>query len=100
AQIIPPFSLWYIGMLHDYWKYRGDDAFIAGKLVGMRGILDFFAKYQDADGSLKDVPYWTFVDWAGGGGWSVGSPPKGPDGHSAILDFQLLMALQWAADME
>lgn len=100
AQIIPPFSLWYIGMLHDYWMYRGDDDFIAGKLVGVRGILDFFARYQDEDGSLKDVPYWTFVDWAGGDGWFVGSPPKGPGGHSSILDLQLLMALQWAAEME
>lgn len=100
AQIIPPFSLWYVGMLHDYWWYRGDPAFLADKLGGVRAILDFFARYQQPDGSLKDLPYWNFVDWAGGPGWAVGAPPKGPAGHSAILDLQLLWAYQWAAEME
>ncbi|TDX01547.1 alpha-L-rhamnosidase-related protein [Dinghuibacter silviterrae] len=100
TQIIPPFSLWYIGMLHDYWMYRGDDRFIADKLQGARGILHFFGQYQDTSGSLRNVPYWTFVDWAGGEGWSFGNPPKGEDGSSAILDLQLLWAYQWAADME
>ena len=100
TQIISPFSLWYIGMLHDYWMYRGDGPFIADKLPGARAILRFFGEYQDSTGSLKDLPYWTFVDWANGAGWFVGSPPKGSDGSSAILDLQLLWAYQWAADME
>jgi hypothetical protein len=100
TQIISPFSLWYIGMLHDYWMYRGDSAFIADKLPGARGILTFFSRYQDADGSLKNTPYWTFVDWADGKNWNFGSPPKGADGSSAILDLQLLWAYQWAAKME
>jgi hypothetical protein len=46
------------------------------------------------------MPYWTFVDWADARGWSVGAPPMGADGSSAILDLQLLGAYQWAADME
>lgn len=100
TQIISTFSLWYIGMLHDYWMYRGDDKFIAAKLVGARAILDFFSRYQLPDGSLKNTPYWTFVDWANGKGWEVGAPPTGADGSSAILDLQLLWAYQWAADME
>ena len=100
TQIISTFSLWYIGMLHDYWMYRGDSAFIADKLPGARGVLSFFSKYQEPDGSLKNTPYWTFVDWADGKNWSVGAPPKGADGSSAILDLQLLWAYQWAAEME
>ncbi|PUZ26159.1 alpha-rhamnosidase [Chitinophaga parva] len=100
TQVISPFSLWYIGMLHDYWMYRGDNAFIADKLPGARGILKFFSQFQDSTGSLKNTPYWTFVDWAGGDGWFVGAPPKGADGSSAILDLQLLMAYQWAAALE
>ncbi|HVU54645.1 MAG TPA: alpha-L-rhamnosidase C-terminal domain-containing protein [Puia sp.] len=100
TQIISPFSLWYIGMLHDYWMYRGDGPFIGDKLPGARAILTFFSRYQDSTGSLKNTPYWTFVDWADGKDWSIGSPPKGADGSSAILDLQLLWAYQWAADME
>ena len=99
-QIISTFSLWYIGMLHDYWMYRGDDKFIADKLPGARDILTFFSRYQQADGSLKNAPYWTFVDWANGKGWDFGSPPIGADGSSSILDLQLLWAYEWAADME
>jgi len=100
AQIIPTFSLWYIGMLHDYWIYRGGDSFIADKLPGERAILKFFGQSQDTAGSLRNTPYWTFVDWANGPGWSMGSPARGADGSSSILDLQLLWAYQWAAEME
>ena len=96
TQIISTFSLWYICMLHDYWMYRGNNKFIKDKLVGERDILNFFSKYQQADGSLKNTPYWAFVDWAGNFGGGV----KGSDGSAAIYDLQLLWAYQWAAEME
>jgi hypothetical protein len=76
--------------------YRGDNNFIKGKLVGERAILDFFSKYQQADGSLKNTPYWAFVDWAG----NLAGDVNGPDGSAAIYDLQLLWAYQWAAEME
>jgi alpha-L-rhamnosidase len=95
-QVIPTFSLWYIGMLHDYWMYRADGNFIKDKLAGERGILDFFSKYQQPDGSLKDIPYWAFVDWAG----NMWGEVKGKDGSAAIYDLQLLWAYQWAGEME
>ncbi|HEU4555422.1 MAG TPA: alpha-L-rhamnosidase C-terminal domain-containing protein [Chitinophaga sp.] len=100
TQVIPTFSLWYIGVLHDYWMYRSDSSFIKDKLTGERVVLDFFSKYQGADGSLRGVPYWNFIDWVGGKGWDFAMPPKGTDGASAILDLQLLMAYQWAAELE
>nr|WP_319510278.1 alpha-L-rhamnosidase N-terminal domain-containing protein [uncultured Draconibacterium sp.] len=100
TQVISTFSLWYIGMLHDYWMYRSDAEFVKEKLAGTRAILDFFSKYQQEDGSLKDTPYWNFVDWANGDGWMIGISPKGPDGSSAIIDMQLFWAYQWAATLE
>lgn len=100
TQIISTFSLWYIGMLHDYWMYRPDSAFVQGKLSGTRQILDFFSHFQGPDGSLKNVPYWKFVDWVGGPGWEMGQAPIGSDGSSAMLDLQLLRAYQWAGAME
>ncbi len=99
-QIISTFSLWYIGVLHDYWMYRNDSNFVKDKLPGVRSVLDFFGRYQLADGSLKGTPYWTFVDWVDGANWHSGMPPIGSKGGSSILDMQLLMAYQWAAEME
>ena len=96
TQIISTFSLWYICMLHDYWMYKPDAGFIKDKLVGERAILDFFSKYQQPDGSLKNTPYWAFVDWAG----NLAGGVNGSDGSAAIYDLQLLWAYQWAAEME
>ncbi len=95
-QYIPPFSLWWIGMVHDYWWYRDDPAFVREMLPGVRAVLTFFAQHQRPDGSLGVLPWWNFVDWA----WPNGVPPAEPDGSSAALDLQLLLALDWAADLE
>ncbi len=100
AQEIPPFSLWWIGMIHDYWMYRNDEAFVKTKLAGIQQVLWFFHKYQQADGSLKNLPYWNFTDWCGTKGWDSGMAPFGKDGNSAALDLQLLWAYQLAAEME
>lgn len=100
-QIIPTFSLWYIGMLHDYWMYRPDGEFVREKLPGTRQILNFFSRYQQRDGTLKNVPYWNFTDWVmNRPGWLVGAAPVGKSGESAVLDLQLLLAYQTAATLE
>ena len=46
TQIIPPFSLWWIGMVNDYWMYRGDEDFVKTMLPGTREVLTFFNRYQ------------------------------------------------------
>ena len=97
-QIIPPFSLFYVGMLHDYMMYGSGLDFIKNKLPGTRQVMNYFIGLQDSDGSLKDIPDWNFTDWAAG--WTRGIPPLGKDGCSAVLDLQFLMGLQAAADLE
>ena len=99
-QEIPTFSLWWIAMLHDYYMYRPDSNFIKDKLPGARQVLSFFERYQQADGSLKNVPYWVFTDWVEHQGWNFGMAPKGSNGESAILDMQLLWIYQQASEME
>lgn len=100
-QIIPTFSLWYIGMLHDFWRYRPDASFVQQKLHGVREILHFFSKYQQPDGLLKNPPYWVFTDWVNGKKtWDYGMAPRSADGNSCALDFQLLWAYQLAAELE
>jgi alpha-L-rhamnosidase len=62
--------------------------------------LWFFNKYQQADGSLNNLPYWNFTDWCETKGWNAGVAPIGKDGTSAALDLQLLWAYQLAAELE
>ncbi len=100
TQIIPGFSLWWIGMVHDYWMYRNDIDFVKERLPGTRQVLSFFQKYQQPDGSLKALPYWTFSDWVDSKGWKDGVAPLGVDGNSSILDIQLLWTYKIAAELE
>ncbi len=100
AQEIPTFSLWWIGMLNDYYLYRNDPSFVKQFLPGERQVLQFFNKYRRSDGSLQNAPYWEFTDWCEGKGWESGMAPFGKDGSSAVLDLQLLWAYQIAAKLE
>lgn len=97
-QYIPPFSLWWVGMVRDYWIYRDDPEFVRARLPGVRAVLSFFAARQREEGRLGRVPWWNFVDWAGG--WKAGVPPTEDDGASAPLDLQLLLAYGWASELE
>jgi len=99
-QEIPTFSLWWIAMLHDYYMYRGDSKFVTERLPGTREVMSFFERYQQPDRSLKNVPYWTFTDWAQGQGWDFGMAPVGDNGESSILDLQLLWVCRQASELE
>ena len=96
-QYIPPFSLWWIGMVHDYWRYQDDTDFVRAMLPGVRAVLSFYARYEKPNGSLGPMPWWNYVDWAWRNG---GVPPADADGSAAALDLQYLLALDWAADLE
>ena len=96
-QYIPPFSLWWIGMVHDYARYQDDPAFVRAQLPGIRAVLAYFAGRQRPDGHLANVGWWNYVDWVDA--WLDGVPPIGARGESAPLDLQLLLAYQYAADI-
>ena len=97
-QLIPPFSLWWIGMVHDYWRYVDDPAFCRDHLPGVRSVLDGFAASTQSDGTLQPMAWWNYIDWVSG--WPHGRPKPSSDGSCSILDLQLLLALQWAAELE
>ena len=42
TQIIPTFSLLWVGMVHDFWRYRGDEQFVKAQIPGTRTVLDWF----------------------------------------------------------
>lgn len=97
-QYIPPFSLLWIGMLHDFWMYRPDAAYLQQFLRGERDVLDWFIHYQRPDGLLGLLPWWNFVDWTEG--FPSGVPPQDADGGSTVLTLQFVAALRDAADLE
>lgn len=97
-QYIAPFSLWWIGMVHDFWRYREDTGFVKAQLPVMRSVLAFFQTRLRNDAALGHLPHWSFTDWAPV--WEAGVAPQTPDGQSSILDLQFLLALQAAADLE
>jgi len=99
TQIIPPFSLLWIGMLHDFWQYRGDGAFVGSLLPGTRGVLDWFEARQRPDGLLGRIEWWPFVDWSPPD-FAGGVPPQETDGGSSALTLQFIEALQYAAALE
>ncbi|MGB9754875.1 MAG: alpha-L-rhamnosidase [Roseiflexus castenholzii] len=97
-QIIPPFALWWVAMIHDYAMWRGDQAFIAGLLPGMRAVLDGFLRLIDSDGLLPSPSGWNFVDWVPA--WRHGVPPDGDRGVSGVLNWHLAYTLRLAAELE
>ncbi len=96
-QYIPPFSLWWIAMVHDYWRYQDDEAFVLSRIPGVRAVIAYFAARQQPSGLLAGVGWWPFVDWVDT--WADGVPPIGAQGESAPLDLQLVIAYQYAADL-
>lgn len=96
-QVIPPFSLLWIGMLHDYWMYRPDPEVVRQSLLGMRGVLAWFAQYEAPDHLLRKLPWWSFIDWTSKGRVL---PSYGPSGESCVTSLEYLGALGQAAALE
>lgn len=95
-QIIPPFSLIFVDMLHDYWMYRPDPEPVKSALPGTRTVLAWFARYEQPDGLLRKLPWWSFVDWVP----HNGLPSYDVAGESCTTTLQYLGALNDAAELE
>lgn len=63
--VIPPFGLLWLGMMHDYVTYQPDLAVIKRNIAGGRKILDWYAPYVAANGLVTITPKWNYMDWAG-----------------------------------
>src|SRR2546425_2302853 len=97
-QYIPPFSLLWIGMMHDLWWTRRESQFLRQFLQNSRGVLDWFESRLTTSGLLGQLQWWNFVDWTED--FKSGVPPQEADGSSAILSLQFAAALREQADLE
>ncbi|MBN2138799.1 MAG: alpha-L-rhamnosidase N-terminal domain-containing protein [Sedimentisphaerales bacterium] len=96
-QIIPPYSLFWITMIHDHWMHRDDPAFIGRFLPGIRGVLEWFEGHIDENGMLGVLPWWNYVDWVPQ--YESGEPSGVKEGNSAIVTLQFVYALDYAAEL-
>jgi alpha-L-rhamnosidase len=85
-QVIPTYSLLWIGMLNDYYQYRNDPEFIRQFLPGMRNVLEWFEQKMDSTNLITNLEWWNFIDWAPE--FSNGIPPGADDGYSAMVALQ------------
>ena len=97
-QAIPPFSLLWVGMVHDYALYRDDPDFVRDQLAGTRTVLTWFLQHQNANGLVGKLPWWPFIDWTED--FKGGDPPQDANGDSTIITLHLIEALREAAELE
>lgn len=97
-QFIPPFSLLWVNMLHDYWMYVDDPQLVRYTVPHTRTVLDWYAARLRPDGLLGNLKWWEFGDWTET--YRDGVPPQDANGGSSFLTLQFIEALQAAAEME
>ena len=97
-QVIPPFALWWIGMVYDYALWRGDSAFVSEMLPGVRSVLDGFLAHVTPENLLLSAHGWNFADWISD--WPLGVPPEGFEGCSGLLNWHLIYTLGLAIRLE
>jgi alpha-L-rhamnosidase len=98
VQMIPTFSLLWVGMVHDFWMYRDDPDFVRQQIPGTRTVLDWYLQRQRPDGLIGTIAWWPFVDW--GKDFGFGMPPQDENGGSSIITLQVIEALRYGAEME
>jgi hypothetical protein len=92
-QMIPPYSLFWINMLHDYYLHREDPEFIKAYIPQVVSILHWFENKLDKDYILGPMPWWSYTDVTG---WEMASPPGFADGGSLVMTLQYVYAIQEA----
>ena len=103
-QIIPPYSLFWVAMIHDYWMHRDDLDFVRSFSSGIRNVLEWFENRIDDIDMLGPLEWWNFVDWTNEWPWDnikrIGGVPYGvSEGNSSNLTLQYAYALDLAAEM-
>ncbi len=98
-QRIPPFSMWWVGMVHDAAHWRDDADFIRARMAGVRAVCEAVRGHLDkACGLVMTPPGWNFVDWVPT--WPAGVPPVGARGFKATINLQAALMFRQAGELE
>lgn len=97
-QVIPPFSLYWVSMLYDYWMHRPDTTFIKKYLDAATLILKWYERHIDSRYKmLGPMKWWNFTDW--NPSFPRGVPDGATDGHSSVITLQYAYTLKQAASL-
>ena len=97
-QVIPPFSIWYLAMIHDFARWRDDPEFVRRLMPGARGVVDAYQGFRNADGLIEGPAGWNYMDWVPA--WPHGMPPDADFGVSGILNWHFVLGLGLMAELE
>ncbi len=101
CQIIPPFSLWWVCMVHDYWMWRDDQSFVKERMAGVRAVTEAFRSLIREDGLIDAPNGWNFTDWVKEPvQWTAGIPAKTDFEPNSILNLHFALTLKLKAEME
>jgi alpha-L-rhamnosidase len=98
-QVIPSFSLYWIGMIHDHYQYFGDIDLVRRYLPAMLSVLDWFGQRLTPQGLVKRTPrqYWHYFDWVEE--WKLGAPACTENSPATLLSLMYAAALGTAAEL-
>jgi alpha-L-rhamnosidase len=99
-QVIPPFSLWWVCMVHDYAWWRDDAETVQSVLPGVRSVINSGESLMGDDGVIRHLPGWNFVDWVTDESWRIGVPDDGGSGSTSPVQWQWILTLQAACELE
>lgn len=104
--IIPGFSIYYIGMIYDHMLYFGDKALIQTHMPTIWGILNYFDNSINEIGivgkigglNIKDR-YWSFIDWTKEWNETTGVPRATLYGPITMESLLYILGLTYASDL-
>lgn len=101
--IIPTFSLYYILIVLDHWRYFGDKNVVAENLLAVEKVLQYFQDSLTSSGLVGRIGgvngqsnHWSFIDWTREWQDTSGMPQSGLTDSITIESLLYLYGLQAA----
>lgn len=98
-QVIPSFSLYWIGMIHDHYRSFRDYALVKHYRPAMLSVLDWFDQRLTPQGLVGRTPreYWNYYDWVAE--WPLGAPECTNQAPATLLSLMYAFTLGQAAEL-
>ena len=70
GEMIPQWTMWYFLEVEDYLLNRNTAVDREIFRESLYGLLEFYARSENSDGLLEDLPSWNFVEWSRANQWT------------------------------